>query len=505
MKKIFSILMMICLMVSVLSVTAVTAFAAEAPANGVVLRVSAQKNDGTIVAIENGDYKDFAEGWEAAVDYAEDHDYMENNGYDRIVVDFYGDWKADEDGKFGDSWKFGTGWGDGFQYSTILVPGNTRMTLNLNGHTINRALNVWKLNGEVIFVASNADVIINKGTVKGGWSACGAGGIHIDDKANVVLNDVHIVGNISDDDDGGGIAIYDGATLIMNGGSFNNNSIDGFATSSDHEIFPKSYYGGAIYVEDSTAKFNNVEFKNNQTTTESSHGAAIYANDSNIEILNCIFDGNGIEDKSKNIYPAYSVIYASDSQLQIRGTTFTNNGIKKTGAPDIGYTSVIALDDSKLVMQGGEAENKFSNNNSYFLINDGDNSEIFVCDTDFLNNASSVLYGDNQTTSDSYFKNCEFNNNVSGEFASFYDVNTTLTFYDCDMGDSTYDDTEYLKFVENGVEKKNITGSIFGEGSMTMIVAILALSASAVSICLTVAFNKKKAVSEAVDNAEAEG
>ena len=170
------------------------------------------------------------------------------------------------------------------------------------------------------------------------------------------------------------------------------------------------------------------------------------------------------------------------------------------------YSSLIVLDDSVLQMEKGEdgTKNKFSNNNSYFLINDGDNSEIFVCDTDFLNNASSVLYGDNQTTSDSYFKNCEFNNNVSGEFASFYDVNTTLTFYDCDMGDSTYDDTEYLKFVENGVEKKNITGSIFGEGSMTMIVAILALVASAASIGISIASNKKKAVPATVDKNDEE-
>ena len=494
MKKIFAILLTICLMASVLSVASITAFAAEAPADGVVLRVSAQKKDGTPVAIENGDYKNFAEGWEAAVDYAEDDDFMYENGLDRIVVDLFANWKANKDGEFGKS-----SW-DGFQYSTIIVPSGTRMTLNLNGHTINRGLTEWKWNGEVIFVANKADVIINKGTITGGWSGGGAGGIHIDDNAKVELNDVHIDGNISDDDDGGGIAIYDKATLIMNGGSFKNNSVDGFVTSSDHEIFARSYYGGAIYVEDSTVKFKNVEFKNNQTTTESNHGAAIYADDSEIEMVGCIFDGNGIENKSKNIYPAYSVIYAEDSRLDIRDTTFTNNGAKKTGAPDIGYTSVIALDNSKLVMHKDAADNKFSNNNCYFLINDADNSEIFVGNTDFLNNAASVLYGDNQTTSDSCFRNCEFNNNVCGDFVSFYDVNTTLTFYDCDMGDSTYDDTKYLRFVENGVEKKTTTGSIFGEGSLAMIVSLVALIASVAALIVNVS-SKKKAVPTTAKNA----
>ena len=50
MKKIFAIILSLCLMASMLFVTA---FAAEtgttnAPAEGVVLRVSAQKKDGTI-------------------------------------------------------------------------------------------------------------------------------------------------------------------------------------------------------------------------------------------------------------------------------------------------------------------------------------------------------------------------------------------------------------------------------------------------------------------------
>ena len=61
----------------------------------------------------------------------------------------------------------------------------------------------------------------------------------------------------------------------------------------------------------------------------------------------------------------------------------------------------------------------------------------------------------------------------------------------------------------NTVENTNTSSrlaSIFGEGSLTMIVAILALATSVASICLTVAFNKKKAVLGAANNtAENEG
>jgi hypothetical protein len=62
------------------------------------------------------------------------------------------------------------------------------------------------------------------------------------------------------------------------------------------------------------------------------------------------------------------------------------------------------------------------------------------------------------------------------------------------MGDSTYEDTKYLRFVENGVEKKASTGSIFSEGSLTMIVAFIALIASVASIVVNIATKKKKAI-----------
>ena len=49
--------------------------------------------------------------------------------------------------------------------------------------------------------------------------------------------------------------------------------------------------------------------------------------------------------------------------------------------------------------------------------------------------------------------------------------------------------------------KSAVAGSIFGEGSLTMIIAILALVASAASICLTVVLFKKNAVSATANGA----
>ncbi len=489
MKKIFALILTICLMASALCIAAL---AAE-PADGVALTVHGQKKDGTTVKIE--DYKDLADGWSQAIKLAENDEKMAENGYVRIVVDLYTDWTA-KDGSFGS--------GDGFSSGAIHFPSDTKITLNLNGHTLNRALGSWKWSGEVIYVDEDADAMIHNGTITGGNSGGGAGGIHIDDDAKVVLNDVHIVGNVSVEDDGGGIAIYDGASLIMNGGSFKNNSVAGSSSTSEHVMFAQSYYGGAIYVEDSTAEFNNVAFKNNQVTYESNYGAAIYANDSEIKISGCVFDGNGIENESQHIRAAYSVIHAKNSRLDISGTTFINNGAKREISSGIGYSAVIVLDNASLDMYRGETNNTFSHNNSYFLINDGDDSEIFVSDTDFLDNAASVLYGDNQTSSISYFKNCKFNNNAAEKMESFYDVNTTLTFYDCDMGNSNYQNAKSLLFVDSFNPDVPEEGSLIGKGSLPVIVAFLALAGSVAAIGISIS-SKQKKILAATNGAPASG
>ena len=76
------------------------------------------------------------------------------------------------------------------------------------------------------------------------------------------------------------------------------------------------------------------------------------------------------------------------------------------------------------------------------------------------------------------------------------------------MGNSTYNELENIRFVDcqNAPATSNVASFIFGEGSLTMIVALLALITSAVSIFLTVYYNKKKAVpAEANNAAESEG
>ena len=424
MKKLFAFFMTICLLVIVLSVTSVTASAADLVPS-VVLRISAITTNGTVVV---GDYTDFEDGWNAAMRYANDR---EDYNYERIVVDLYSDWLGDfyftEDSING----------PGFDNNTIYFNDDVRMTLNMNGHTIDRSLGFYLRNGEVMYIDADADVIINNGTITGGGSYNGAGGIHINSGAKVTLNNVNVVGNHVDEDDGGGIALYNGASLIMNGGSLKDNSIRNSGS-----------YGGAIYASESTVILNDVTIENNQTRLAHCYGAAIYADESTVLLNRCTLKNNGVADEEVEALDAISIIHAEDSSITIQNSEFSYNGMiycysKGISATPI-YTdvsSLIYLEKSTLTME----DNTFTKNNTAYLIESRDDSSLYISETNFLNNTGIVL-SSREHTEDSYFNLCKFNYNGSSDYLiqKYYILKYTfsvadlLTFYDCDMGNSVF-------------------------------------------------------------------
>jgi hypothetical protein len=99
--------------------------------------------------------------------------------------------------------------------------------------------------------------------------------------------------------------------------------------------------------------------------------------------------------------------------------------------------------------------------------------------------------------------NCTFNNNQCYEpnqNSLEYDIEVNkkniLEFDGGDLGDTVFKDKSMVAGV--GV------GSIFGEGSLTNILTIIALLASATAIFLTLYFNKKNAVPVTATIAKAE-
>ena len=422
-------------------VLCITAFADDTPAADTVLRVSAQMKGGTTKILK--DFNNFEEGWNYAMGLADDEDVMKTNKYDRIVVDLYADWTATNN-------MFAEDDDVGFEDNTIYFQDGVKFTLNMNGHVIDRKLTTFWSDGEVMYIDSDADVIINNGTITGGYSDNGAGGIHIKKNANVTLNNVNIVGNKTYDDDGAGIAMYGGSTLTMNGGSFKDNLIGGVITC----------YGGAIYIDDATATFNGVEFKNNQGADKNHHGATIYANESKVTMNACVVDGNGNKDTAKGFTAPVSIIHAIDTTVYMKGSTFTNNGAlyidQSTGV--YGETNVteksaiLYLDDSTLNIEG---DCTFQNNKAYSVISAKDDDKLYISNSRFTDNAANVLSSGDHSDN-SYFRNCVFNNNASPDEKHSYTFNileNVLTFYDCELGNSTFDksDEDYFRFAYSGV------------------------------------------------------
>jgi hypothetical protein len=445
MKKILAIIMMVCVLASVLCVPALAAEETlPDPAEGTFLRVTATKGEDTVLI---GDYTNFEEGWHDAIRESTPR-YSKWTGYERVIVDFYSDWTSAADGNFTDDvWQEANGFG--FNNDTIEIPDDAVITVNLNGHTIKRVLPDSQSNGEVIYIDEDADVIINNGTITGGKSTNGAGGIHIHD-ANVTLNNVNVIGNVSCDDDGGGIALYDGASLVMNGGSLKDNELL-------HETV--TCYGGAIYAEESFVTLNDVEIKNNQTLYDHDRGAAIYADESTVALNGCTVDGNGIKDEANNIFAAASIIHAIESSITVKNTSFTNNGGLHYVAQGRGYyddvSTLIYLNNSSLVMDGCCV----SQNILGHLIQATKNSEFFVSGTNMSFNNATVLKSTGHSI-DSYFNGCTFdNNNTSvymGEKYSFlkysFNVNSPVTFYNCNMGNSTYSNPANIKFINQNLD-----------------------------------------------------
>ena len=504
MKRIIATVFAICL---VATVTCISSFALTISSNDVI-RVHGLKSDGTTTVILNG-YTKHDEGWEAAVDYAEDHDFMDENGYERIVVDFLADWKANDKGEFGKS-----SW-DGFQYSTIYVPSDTRITINLNGHKIDRGLKEYEYDGEVICINDDADLIINggksgdpiiepgkdpgdvkMGTITGGFSCNGAGGIHMQDGSRLTLNNVNVIGNSVEDDDGAGIAVYDGAILTMNGGSLSNNICYNFADNQNG--------GCGIYVNDSTAVLNSTVIQNNHFKKYfHAKGAALYSTDSDVTIKNCKIIGNGNLDESLDYVGADAVIYGTGGSLNITNTYFEGNGYPIRSG---GREGSLIYSKADLNIDGCV----FTANHTVYLI-DSEGEHLRVSNTEFKDNDANVFYGYGKYDIIAFSK-CNFNNNVSSsainDIYTFEFTSEGTVFYDCDLGNSTMNDEECAEYTDSplydGTHKGSggyRIGSIFGEGSLSMIVAILALATSAASVCLTVALNKKKS-GAAVTNAE---
>lgn len=264
MKKIISLILCVCL---------VFALGATSFADDTAISVSYERKGKTVT----DNYSSHKKGWTAAIEHATDKNYK------NVSVTLEKDWVA-VDGEFDSSFFNDTG----FDWDAIHFPGGTEITVDLNGHTIDRGLTEWEFNGEVMCIDEGTNITIKNGTIKGGFSSSGASGIHVKG-GKLLLENVNIIENRSDNDDGVGIAVH-GGNVTMVGGSIADNAgvVGEFGT-----------WGGAIAVFDGNVTLKNVSIRNNKVENPSEEnddgaiGGAIYIEKGSLTLEYCdIFDNH---------------------------------------------------------------------------------------------------------------------------------------------------------------------------------------------------------------------
>lgn len=198
---------------------------------------------------------------------------------------------------------------------------NRNVTINMNGHTIDRHLSTAQENGWVIKVPSGKTVTINNGTITGGYNKAysnnendnnDGGGIH--NMGNLTLNNVvvtsnkvikKIAGSTSYTARGGGVYSGPNSTFTMNHGSISGNAAEGgggglfgknatftmnYVNISGNECLDK---GGGIRIT-GNATLNHCDIRNNvlRTKNVSDGGGVYYGGGGTFRLNDCKIRGN---------------------------------------------------------------------------------------------------------------------------------------------------------------------------------------------------------------------
>ena len=220
--------------------------------------------------------------------------------------------------------------------STLSIAEGTTVTIDLNGHTLDRGLTMrGEGGGQVITVRSGATLNLSNGTLKGGWGG-NAGGLS-NESGTANLTNVTITG-CSGDDKGGGICNLSGGTLTMKGGSITGN------TSYDKD--DPTGGGGIFNAEDATATLTDVTVTGNQAKQKGGGGICNYGT---LTLDGCTITGNTCGKNGGGIYNF------STATLNMQGKNTITDNIGKEGLThnvflkeDAIITVTGALTDSKI-------------------------------------------------------------------------------------------------------------------------------------------------------------
>ena len=251
------------------------------------------------------------------------------------------------------------------------VPSGVTVTLDLNGHTINRALTAATAYGYVIKVSGTLTINDSSnpstGSITGGWNNSGyGGGIYINNNTNarLTLNNGAITGNkvekASGEAKGGCIYVGQNSIFTMNGGSITGNSVITSTQALGGGVYIHAYGSGygTFNMNGGTITGNNITGATNSDYTVQGGGVYI-SNDSKIGKFNlsgnCTITGNTANSQGTE---AENNVYVSDgtvidivgtlNTLTRIGVTASENQIITSGLNGKGGLNNFISDDSTL-------------------------------------------------------------------------------------------------------------------------------------------------------------
>ena len=265
---------------------------------------------------------------------------------------------------------------------SLLVSGGVNVTLNMNGHTIDRHLSSETNLGHVFRILSDNTLTINgNGTITGGYNkATGdefdGGGIY--NMGNLTLNSVYLSGNRclkKDGEDasarGGGVYSGTGSSLIMNGCYVTSNKAQGggggvyglealvFILDDDYFFQNESESkGGGVRVktkDNVVAKITNSNFVWNMVTApaiaQAAQGGGIYMEGGKLDMENNTIIGNVSNLQGCGMFHNNGTTTAKNCKIIDNGTYQDN--INSSGGG-------VYIQAGTFIMEGGEIIENFA-------------------------------------------------------------------------------------------------------------------------------------------------
>ncbi len=197
--------------------------------------------------------------------------------------------------------------------AALTVPSRTRVTLYLNGRTVDRALTEETEKGSVIIVSGELDVF-GPGTITGGNTSGSGGGLWVKRGGSVVLDeDVVVSGNH---------ARYTGGGVYVSGSNASFSMMDGTSVTNN------SAKNGGGLAQDSTGCISVFSGSICNNTAENNGGGVWYGGGSGaaLNLLGGEISGNTAGNDGGGVYANRSVFSMSESGSIINNTAGHSGG-----------------------------------------------------------------------------------------------------------------------------------------------------------------------------------